>query len=1086
LDPDGEREEIGTSDVKEYVDFDISPGNQYYYWVVAKNIAGTSDYSAVAGGHLGIPPGSVIDLSISSSGIDSLSIAWTAPGGPESSSGPLQSYDIRYSTWPITYANWDNAEQATGVPSPQAPGTQEAFVVGSLIPSTKYWVALRSKDGTGLVSGISNVASSTTSAVLAASPASLELALGTGEGTVRTITLNNLSSTLTLEYEVRIESAGATTAQNEASALKSSTVQSAKRLQGQIPAAMGEWIVRIKPDSPSDPGALLKGNSVNTELSDQARKSIRSVGESLRGTLKAEIRRSGIQLWDFNADSSAQMEEVVKQLLSDPLIEYVEPNYPLYALGVPNDERFDELWGLRNQGQSTGTPDADIDADDAWEIETGSTEVVVAVIDTGVDYNHPDLRNNMWINSGEVPENGLDDDGNGYVDDVYGYDFANNDGDPFDDNRHGTHCAGTIGAEANNGIGVAGVSQRVSVMPVKFLGGGGRGSTYGAVQSIHYAVDNGAVILSNSWGGGGASQALEDAISYANDRGVLFVAAAGNKYSNNDIFPNFPSNYDIPNVLAVAATDRSDEKARFSSYGKETVHLGAPGVEILSSTPEGQYGFLSGTSMATPHVAGAAALLKAYNPEISGQEMKALLIDSVDRIDSMAATTISGGRLNVFRALQNATPQWVMISSPASGSIAPAQGAEIELLIDSTGLSSEVYHAKLVVRLSEPYRIDIEVPIDLSMGIPSSSAASAVLLAPEGLVTQSAIYSDRVRISWDQVEGATGYRIQRSETLGGDYFDIGTTTELTFDDPSSDPDTLYYYRVSAIYGDEVSHYSSGLAATRTERSADISIETLSASGAVGLGDDISYSLSYANAGPDELSDAGLWYALPPNVDLVSARVGMSVCDQEDEIVRCSAGALASGTSVVVDIVIRPQEGGSVISKILVAPSQEEPVDLDPANNEVTIITTVAPRADLSVHLVEIEVGDSAESEVVTTVSNHGPSDASDVIVEFQFSEVAGLVATPDRGACMELPDKIQCDLGDLRSGIASMSIIAVDGTVPGVLSVAVVSSDDGNSGNDFASLAIPVPEPTVEVGLLAGLLTLAALTRRRRRVLAEG
>ena len=348
---------------------------------------------------------------------------------------------------------------------------------------------------------------------------------------------------------------------------------------------------------------------------------------------------------------------VMAQLRRDPAVEAVELNYIVRALATPNDPRYSELWGLHNTGQTGGTPDNDIDAAEAWDIQSGDQATLVAVIDSGVDYTHPDLAANIWTNPGEIPANGIDDDGNGYIDDVHGYDFVNNDGDPMDDNRHGTHCAGTIAAVGNNGIGVVGVSWRARVMGVKFLNASGSGSTAGAVQAVLYAANLGARVMSNSWGGGGFSQALMDAISTANQAGALFVAAAGNANSNNDLTPHYPSSYNVSNVLAVAATDHSDARAGFSSYGATSVDLGAPGVNILSTVPTAitasGYAVLSGTSMATPHVSGAAALLIAQFPGITNTQLKDRLMLSGDLVSGLQGITVSGSRLNVSAAMES-------------------------------------------------------------------------------------------------------------------------------------------------------------------------------------------------------------------------------------------------------------------------------------------------------------------------------------------------------------------------------------------------------------------------------------------------
>ncbi|MBI1871608.1 MAG: S8 family serine peptidase [Chlamydiae bacterium] len=344
--------------------------------------------------------------------------------------------------------------------------------------------------------------------------------------------------------------------------------------------------------------------------------------------------------------------ELARMYLASGLVDYAEPDYIVQTMAIPNDPSFSSLYGLNNTGQTGGTVDADIDAPEAWDITKGSTSVVVAVIDTGVDYSHQDLSTNIWTNPGEIANNGKDDDGNGYVDDIRGWDFVNKDNDPMDDNKHGTHVSGTIGGVGNNGVGVAGVSWTVKIMPLKFLSGSGSGYTSDAVSAVIYAAKNGAKIMSNSWGGGGYSQALYDAIKLADSKGCLFVAAAGNSSSNNDQVPNYPSNYNVQNVIAVAATDHNDNLASFSSYGVKTVHLGAPGVSIYSTLPNNSYGSLSGTSMATPHVAGACALVWGGNQSWNYLKVKNQILANVDKISSLSDKVISGGRLNVYKAFQ--------------------------------------------------------------------------------------------------------------------------------------------------------------------------------------------------------------------------------------------------------------------------------------------------------------------------------------------------------------------------------------------------------------------------------------------------
>ncbi len=295
---------------------------------------------------------------------------------------------------------------------------------------------------------------------------------------------------------------------------------------------------------------------------------------------------------------------------------------------------------------------------------------MVAVIDSGVDYDHPDLDDNIWTNLDEVPANGVDDDANGYVDDVHGYDFANDDASVYDPDpvdgtgdEHGTHVAGTIAAEGNNRIGVIGVSPQARIMALKILNPNG-GTTLDAVEAINYAVKNGVKISNNSWGYVGSSnRSLQRAIGRANAAGHLFVTAAGNGGAdgvgdNNDANSsntNYPSSYPNSNIIAVAATDNRDRRASFSNYGANTVDLAAPGVDIMSTLPNTcdwcGYWYYSGTSMATPHVTGVAALLKSRNSALDDAQIKSRILNSVDKKSGLSGRVLTGGRLNAVRAM---------------------------------------------------------------------------------------------------------------------------------------------------------------------------------------------------------------------------------------------------------------------------------------------------------------------------------------------------------------------------------------------------------------------------------------------------
>ena len=370
----------------------------------------------------------------------------------------------------------------------------------------------------------------------------------------------------------------------------------------------------------------------------------------VHGRLIRTFSRIGVR--HLKLEGGRRAETAIARLRQSPRVVYAEPNYIVHADLTPNDPRFGELYGMRNTGQTGGTPGADIHAVNAWDIYTGDPNMLIGVIDTGIDYNHPDLVDNMWTNTAEANGTpGVDDDHNGYVDDIHGYDFFNGDGDPFDDHFHGTHCAGTIAGRGNNGVGVAGVNWRARLVAIKFLNNGGSGTTDGAIQAIEYAIAVGVKFTSNSWGGGDFSQPLLDAINAAGVQGQLFVAAAGNAATNTDIVPFYPSGYNTPYVLSVAATDASDNLASFSNYGPTTVDLAAPGVDILSCQPGGGYQLLSGTSMATPHVAGVVGLAWGRFPGLTNLQVKDLILRSVDVKPSLNGRVLTNGRLNAFMTI---------------------------------------------------------------------------------------------------------------------------------------------------------------------------------------------------------------------------------------------------------------------------------------------------------------------------------------------------------------------------------------------------------------------------------------------------
>ena len=417
----------------------------------------------------------------------------------------------------------------------------------------------------------------------------------------------------------------------------------------QLNAVPGEILVRFRPGS--------KGRQLGRQV--VVEKTGRQISMAIKAVSPALEIVEGLRVAQVNPDDTSN---AIEALRARPDVVYAEPNFIRKATATPNDPRYPEMWGLNNTGQPStfggnpGTAGNDIRAEQAWNITTGNRSVVVGVIDTGIDINHEDLHDNIWTNPGEVAGNGLDDDGNGFVDDIHGWDFAHNDATVFDYtlptfppppsytgdlDDHGTHVAGTIGAMGNNATGVTGVNWQVSLMSLKFLAEDGAGSTSDLVNAFAYAKamrqlwessggTKGANIrvLNNSYGGDQFSQSELDAIRALSDAGILFVVSAGNEGTFNDLFPVYPANYISPNLISVAASAGGGFRAFFSNWGEATVNVTAPGEFILSTTPKNTYNFANGTSMAAPHVSGSAALVCALSPNITMQKLRSVMMYS--------------------------------------------------------------------------------------------------------------------------------------------------------------------------------------------------------------------------------------------------------------------------------------------------------------------------------------------------------------------------------------------------------------------------------------------------------------------------
>jgi len=449
-----------------------------------------------------------------------------------------------------------------------------------------------------------------------------------------------------------------------------SDMQKFNAILAQHERAPGQVIVKVKPSA----------------LRTASREEIFDTGRFRIAAIKPF--ETSASLYTVKLSGDDQTAQFLEAAASNPAIEYAEPNYILHVDGfrdgapaekIPAVSEFGQLWAMKNTGQkdaegTVGVVGADIGATKAWALTTGNKNITVAVIDTGMDYNHPELKDNVFRNEADCFSDGIDHDGNGFVNDCHGWNFAGvSTNDPMDDNEHGTHVSGTIGANGDGGGKIAGVNWHTSIMPVKFLTGSGSGTLDDAVKAIQYATKMKVKVMSNSWGGGGFSQTMFDAITEAKTKGILFVAAAGNDSTNSDSSPHYPAGYQVDNVISVAATTNRDTLATFSTFGKRTVHIAAPGHKIYSSIPGGKYDNFSGTSMATPHVSGAAALVWGANTGLTYAEVKDRLLRSRDYIPSLTRKVASSGRLNVYNALMGIYPpspepaenQWKDVALPA-------------------------------------------------------------------------------------------------------------------------------------------------------------------------------------------------------------------------------------------------------------------------------------------------------------------------------------------------------------------------------------------------------------------------------------
>ncbi|HWQ62980.1 MAG TPA: S8 family serine peptidase [Methanospirillum sp.] len=454
-------------------------------------------------------------------------------------------------------------------------------------------------------------------------------------------------------------------------------------------ALIGKNSVQVKSSSPLQvsaeyvPERVIVRYKTDTIRTMSALPSVMSIANAEVGaSVMTDYSEAGLPGMQVVQVKGVPVNKAIQEYAANPNVLYAEPDYlvslppeqadkvsakvesvEMASMRTPNDPSFSLQWGLKNSGQAPfyGKSGADIKASDAWGTTTGSSSVIIAVVDTGVDYTHSDLAANIWTNSGEIPNNGIDDDGNGYIDDVRGWNFVSNNNNPMDDHGHGTHCAGTIAAVGNNNIGITGVCWNAKIMPLKFLDSSGNGRVSDAISAILYANKMGAQVISNSWGGTQYTQALKDAIDASS---AVVVCAAGNSGQNSDTNPQYPAAMSSSNIISVAATDSKDNLASFSNYGPSSVDLAAPGVTIYSTYKNNQYQYLSGTSMATPFVSGVAGLLKAANPSMSKNQIRDRILSTVDKLSSLSGKVATGGRLNAASAVGSVSPSPTVTPSP--------------------------------------------------------------------------------------------------------------------------------------------------------------------------------------------------------------------------------------------------------------------------------------------------------------------------------------------------------------------------------------------------------------------------------------
>ncbi|MFA6055175.1 MAG: S8 family serine peptidase [Thermodesulfovibrionales bacterium] len=575
-----------------------------------------------------------------------------------------------------------------------------------------------------------------------------------------------------------------------------------------------------------------------------AQKAHQAVGASVirKSTLVQNVER-------VKLPQGLSVKDAIVRYMSNPDVEYASPNFIRKVAStevMPNDDFFGDQWALRNTGQyAYGTAGADIEATQAWRVSTGNYDIVIAVLDTGVDYNHNDLSSNMWRNASECDGvSGVDDDHNGFVDDCKGWDFVTcekwddtgcvlpvtGDNDPMDEFGHGTHVAGIIGAVGNNQTGITGVMWRTHMMPVRILNQNGEGDDLDIAEGIKYAVNMGAKAINASWGGFGSTPVLQDAVEYANSHGVLFIAAAGNESNNNDLNPFYPASYPFGNIISVAATDQNDLRVPFSNFGYTSVDVAAPGTYIISTVPawlDNGYSYLeqfSGTSMAAPHVTGLAGLLYSYYTNFNSAQIRNMILYYVDILPSLDGWIATRGRINAFRAMSSLWEPFDLTLNQVSAFQINFSWTDIatdELyylverkeeggtfaLLQTLGQNANSYidGSNFKDGTKYYYRLRLKNWIGESPGHPDNVASIITVLNPPTDLTAIALSNARVSLTWvDNSNSESGFRIFRHGSdasfiqVGQVGPNVSTPRNIsTFTDSGLNIATKYWYQVKA-------------------------------------------------------------------------------------------------------------------------------------------------------------------------------------------------------------------------------------------------------------------------------------------------